>query len=502
MLNLNTLQILVTSASVVVASPLVFAEEANSRETTTMATGVIPQANPDAVPRPKFVPLLRQNEDWSALRPPAIITPPLVFEEFLGNYKHLPIGNDRGYLSFGGSFRTRLEAFSNFNFGAAPPGVDTDSIYLLTRFRLHTDLHVNDRLRFFVEVKSALSTDRDLPGGARRTLDADELELQQAFVDVVLVPDETDLTLRVGRQQFKFGEQRLVSPLPWGNTLRHWDGVQLSGQFGDVKATGFYGQFAPVKKFSFNRSDAQNQLYGLYFEERPSDETPKADAFFFGFERGDPQTFNGTTGDEKRYTVGARVFDKLAASGIDYEFWGAYQFGELGGADIEGAYAVSANLGYTPPERTDELRIHAGFEYATGDHDTGGDVNTFNPMFPLGHAYFGFIDAVGRQNVVSLNAGASLKPTDKLSLLARGHLFWRADIDDAFYSAGGGVTRPGASSDSRYIGAELDFVAEYQIDQNWTISAGYSHFFAGNVLEDSGPSEDIDFAYLQVQWVF
>ena len=29
--------------------------------------------------------------------------------------------------------------------------------------------------------------------------------------------------------------------------------------------------------------------------------------------------------------------------------------------------------------------------------------------------------------------------------------------------------------------------------------AGYSHFFAGNFVEETGPSDDADFAYLQIE---
>ncbi|MFQ5445246.1 MAG: alginate export family protein, partial [Nitrospinales bacterium] len=77
----------------------------------------------------------------------------------------------------------------------------------------------------FVEGKSALSEGRDLPGG-RRTIDVDTIALQQAFIDFRFhLPRQTTLTLRPGRQALGFGKERLVSILPWGNTLRAWDGI-------------------------------------------------------------------------------------------------------------------------------------------------------------------------------------------------------------------------------------------------------------------------------------
>jgi hypothetical protein len=33
--------------------------------------------------------------------------------------------------------------------------------------------------------------------------------------------------------------------------------------------------------------------------------------------------------------------------------------------------------------------------------------------------------------------------------------------------------------------------------KNFVLEAGYSHFFAGDYLADTGPSDDADFGYLQ-----
>ena len=82
---------------------------------------------------------------------------------------------------------------------------------------LHADLRLGKKVRFFAEGKTALATDRTLPGG-RRPLDVDEGDLQQAFVDVkTTLSDKSDMTFRFGRQELLFGKQRLVSPLPWGS---------------------------------------------------------------------------------------------------------------------------------------------------------------------------------------------------------------------------------------------------------------------------------------------
>jgi len=61
-------------------------------------------------------------------------------------------------------------------------------------------------VRDFVEGKSALATDRSLPGG-KCTLDVDTLHLESLFVDGrIPISDEASLTLRPGWQQRQFSE--------------------------------------------------------------------------------------------------------------------------------------------------------------------------------------------------------------------------------------------------------------------------------------------------------
>jgi len=52
------------------------------------------------------------------------------------------------------------------------------------------------------------------------------------------------------------------------------------------------------------------------------------------------------------------------------------------------------------------------------------------------------------------------------------------------------------------VGQEFDLLARYKFDRHLSGYAGYSHFFAGNALADSGPSEDADFFYLGLAFTF
>jgi hypothetical protein len=108
--------------------------------------------------------------------------------------------------------------------------------------------------------------------------------------------DGCSFTLRPGRQQLLLGRQRLVSPLPWPNALRAWDGVAAIVEDRAFTATAFLTQFAPAQKYHFNAVNRAVDLGGLHATWRPGEAHPGFDAYGYWLHR-DLATFNGTTGD-------------------------------------------------------------------------------------------------------------------------------------------------------------------------------------------------------------
>ncbi len=459
--------------------------------------------DPELFARPAFQ-LLRQNEDWSGLAG----RDRTATGDFFDPAKFIPLSDDESiWASFGMRWRSRVEAWDNFNFGG--PG-DRSDIFWLNRFEFHGDLHAGENLRLFVEGKSALSTDRSLPGGTSTpALFVDELDLQQAFVDVTLpLGDIGEVTFRPGRQEFLFGKQRLVSPLHWSNTLRTWDGVSLPSRLFGWSITPFWSQYvSPIRKYDFNQADAGTQFFGVYATGKPELLYGMGmDLYYLGL-KSDATTFRvaGNTGHDERHTVGGRLFGDVFDTGLDYDVEGAYQFGSFrpGGAsnDID-AFMVAAEVGYKPRDVWGEPRFFIGFDFASGDDSSTGTMETFNQLFPLGHAYLGYIDVVGRQNILDASGGVSLTPLKKTTVRLAGHGLFRANKGDGLYNAGGAIVREPGTSDERFIGVELDLTIQYQVNRHLLAEFGYSHFFAGDFIEDTGPDDDIDFFYFQLQYTF
>ena len=450
-----------------------------------------------AVTYPKFK-TLRFDENWSNFDPAA-------GNDYWDDIKHHNLNNDgTNWVSSGGEFRFRSESWKSFGFS---PATTADDSFGLGRVQLHTDWHFGENFRVFIEGESAFASDRDLPGG-RRGLDVDEFDLQNAFADIVFpFGDSNDkLTFRLGRQGLSFGKQRLVSTLPWANSQRSWDGGRAILNISDWRIDGFYTRYTPVAKYKFNDWRLGPDFWGVYATGNlGEDKSIGMDAYYLGIQYDGMRTYNGTTGKEDRHTVGVRLFGKFGDSGFSYDAEGAYQFGEIGNGDIS-AHMFAAQLNYAFKDAEWKPNIYVGFDYSSGD-DTAGDadVETFNQLFPLGHAYNGFMDLIGRQNIQDISAGFSFKPHKKFLVKADYHIFNRSSDADSVYNAGGGVLRATAAGASDDVGQEIDFTVKYLVHRHLTLQAGYSHFFAGDYFTDTSAGaadEDIDFFYFQAVYKF
>jgi hypothetical protein len=80
-----------------------------------------------------------------------------------------------------------------------------------------------------------------------------------------------------------------------------------------------------------------------------------------------------------------------------------------------------------------------------------------------------------------------MTPTHDLTLSLQQYFFWRASDRDAVYDKSGGVLRPGTGTTARYLGAEIDLLASYNLTRHLLGYAGYSRFFAGELIRTTGP---------------
>ena len=387
------------------------------------------------------------------------------------------------YLSLGADLRERYEFLDHPDFSDA--NRDTDG-YLLQRYMVHADLHVGVHLRAFGELKSSLEDGRT---GGPRPSDEDRLDLHQAFAEGMLGIGTASLSLRVGRQEVAFGSSRLVSVREGPNVRRSFDGVRAGIAAHGWQLDGIGLASAETEPGEFDdETDRDDRLWGAYASGPVLGDALGLDLYFLGLRRDDSEYDQGTH-NERRRTVGTRIFGSPGA--WDYNFELVYQWGSFGSGDIE-AWTVASDTGYTLARFPMRPRLGLRANVTSGDRNPqDADLETFNPLFPRG-SYFGEASLIGPQNHMDLHPMLDLHVLENLQLTLDWDFFWRESKDDAIYRVSGDPLVSGSASDERYVGSQGSVAIKWQPERHVEFVATYEHFFAGPFLHDAS-RRDVNF---------
>ncbi|MEK6567502.1 MAG: alginate export family protein [Candidatus Omnitrophota bacterium] len=389
--------------------------------------------------------------------------------------------------------RYRLEAKDDFDFNQRAD--DTDTFHLL-RMRLNLDAAISDDLRGFLQLQDSRIFD-STSANRFSTAFRDEMDIRQAYLDIKNL--FKGLTIRGGRQELLYGDQRLVGGFDWSNVTQSFDALKAIYAFNDkLTIDGFLSQKVNIDRSNPNNLYDDNEgFHGLYAAYKGIDKHI-LDLYYLYRNTSEPLTF-GPSGLAKinESTIGFRLKgEKL--NGFDYTFEPMYQFGKFGSRDIN-AYAVVALGGYTFDKLAWKPRVGLEWNFASGDESsTDSERNTFDNLWPTNHLFYGYMDLVSLQNINAYHLTADIKPNKKLTLQGDYWVFYLDETTDAAYNAARGQLRaakPGATSG--LLGSEIDLLVKYGLNKNVSLLGGVSHFFAGKFLAQSGANDDADYFYLQ-----
>ena len=410
--------------------------------------------------------------------------------------KHISL-NDSGdiYLSLAGELRERFEYYNEPLFGVR--GIAEDD-YLFHRLLLSLDLHVGSQFRFYLQFGDSLEVGKEAP---RSPTDVDELDIQQAYFDVVFPFDaSTSLTLRAGRQEMTFGSARLISVREGANVRRSFDGARVT--FADGKAVtidAFLVRSVRLEVGAFNDEPEQNEtLWGVYgVVPLPALPDGHVDLYYLGLQR-NGAIFQQGTADELRHTFGARLWGKPGA--WDYNYEAVIQAGTFGRADIL-AWTVATDTGYTFASAHFTPRLSLKADIASGDSNPRDDqLTTFNALFPK-QPYFGEATLLAPANIIDLHPSVALHVNKQLSLTTDVDFFWKERSEDAIYAPPGRPLIRAGRSDSHYTGSQVNTDLAWEINRNLSLVLYYSHFFAGPAVTEAG-GRSVDFVGSWVTWHF
>ena len=300
---------------------------------------------------------------------------------------------------------------------------------------------------------------------------------------------EKPVDLQIGRQVLAYGDQRLVGHLEWVMQGRTYDGVRVKAH-----PEKFFVDAWAVNVRETGTSNEDQYFYGVYGG-------PKfLDLYILGLQ--DQRTTAGENGSGKTFfaTFGFRFHGKK--SNFDYTVEIPFQFGEINGDDLQ-AWAASATVGYTLEDSAWQPRIYFEFSYASGDDDpTDGKNKQFQTILPTNHLFYGFADQVGWNNIMDFRLGVFLKPTGKWRIRIDYHHFRRPEEQGAWQGAAGGVIRPGVAGSDAHLADEFDIVISWLPAKPVNVQFGWTTFFPGGFIEDTGESPTASFVWLQCRVVF
>jgi hypothetical protein len=387
-------------------------------------------------------------------------------------------------LKLGGSIRLRGESKEDYDFS----GSSQD--YFLSQFRINLWWDMGEKLSFFVEGQdSRIFGEETKP--SRPTIFEDRFDAHQAYLDALV---GENVKLRLGRQKLNLGDLRLVASLEWVNTARVWDGLRVTvGDAETRSADLFYTRLVPVHPTGFNDYASTGNRYfnsafsGIFVTDKSIVEAADVQYWWLWRDSDDNQDSTHTFGGSYSRKVG-EVEANLSASG---------QAGEFGGED-HNAWMLHAELG----RDFDGIgHLSTAYNFATGDDDAD-EHGTFDNLYPLNHAYYGYMDLFSLQNIHNLEVVLKNTVFEKGKLRIGGQAFWLDEPNtDSWYNAGmaGNASRKaaaGTGTDS-YVGSELDLTFRYPLPSESWIEFGASQFFAGDYVEQTGNSEeDPTFLYL------
>jgi hypothetical protein len=396
--------------------------------------------------------------------------------------QHLP-----RWLRFSGEERVRLEGFDA---GGFKP--DNGDAYLLQRFRLNMRIQPAGWLKVFVQTQDARVFWRNQTPAPPFQ---DTWDLRLAYAEAGDM-EKSPVALRVGRQEIKLGEDRLVGDAWWGNTPRSFDAARVAFHYRKVRLDAFASSLVVLQDGQVGSVQPGNNLHGLYGGLINVIPNSTIEPYLLWRLQPRVQSELDGIGHLDMKVIGVRWVGTLPHN-FDYRTEVAFERGRLVQDHIQ-AWAGHWVAGYTFSRAAWKPRLLAEYNYATGDGNSkDGRRNTFDQLYPSAHDMYGLADQVGWKNIQHVRSGVEWKVSPAWFMASRYSDYWLADAHDALYNtASAVVARSANGSAGRWVGQEIDFLTLYQPFKTTQIGAGLAHIFPGTFLKLTTPGRGYTAPYV------
>lgn len=408
-------------------------------------------------------------------------------------------------VAISGQVRTRTE-FRDGQGAPLPIGAKP-AFFTSQRTRLSVGYHAY-RLKFGITAQDVRVWGQDVSTINRTTpQDLNGVMLHEAWAELGITDTTVKnkaLSLKTGRQELVYDDQRLLGNLDWLQQARRHDAAVLK-----YETAGYLLHLGAA--FNQNRETSSSTFYnntppGAYAATTNGGSMYKSMAFLyagkklkggnasflflndaFSSYRNDPVTFakQFDSSTWSRATTGmyfTNTFHKVSLTASAYYQFGRNATGQKIRAELfslAGQYAFTKKFG-----------VGAGVDYYSGGTN-GSASHAFDPLYGTPHKFGGLMDyfyvanGFGRNGLVDYFLRGKVKASEKILLTADVHQF----------NSGAHVSGFGTKN----LGQEVDVVANYTLTKQIGFEAGYGRYFTTPLLASL---KNVPNAKPQANWAY
>jgi hypothetical protein len=373
-----------------------------------------------------------------------------------------------------------------------------DAVYVLTRVWGGLEIRPSRQFTAYLQFVDAHALGLPLTYVAANMRDA--FDGRQAF----LAWHPQHFQIIAGRQELRYGSERLIGISNWTNTSRTWDG--FLGRIGDKNRLDLFStSVVAVHATSLDKHGA-----GLTFHGAVATITtwvPHTVVSPFVLVKALPRVASQQSiyGTETEVTPGAEVSAKFPVR-VYFDTLFALQRGSYSNDSIQAA-AGYIKAGYSAGNLFLKPRLAGEYDYASGNPKTNlTRIGTFDQLYPSNHNVFGLTDLFGFQNIKQERINLDLAPAKPVALLIQQEWLQVSTPFDNVYSASASTTvkAPTGGFHSSDIGREFDASGQYAFlgKDDMTLNVGVGHFSPGTLMRQNAHGPPLTLAYFGLTYKF
>ncbi|NUQ30896.1 MAG: alginate export family protein [Acidobacteriaceae bacterium] len=395
------------------------------------------------------------------------------------------------WLSFDMEVRDRGELQTAYNYTKG------QRIYSLTRVRGGMTIRPTSFMSAYMQFHDTHALGQSI--GLVASNMRDGFDLRQGYLEL----HHRYLQLIAGRQELKFGSERLIGISDWANNSRTFDAFRLSMGGRRNHLDLFTSSVVAVHPTSLDTHGAGLNFHGAYASLRSIVPNANVQPFVYIKAMRSVTSQQKIAGSELETTFGTEVEGVLPAH-FSYQAMGNLQRGSFSNNAIH-AGAGFAKVYYSAAKLPLQPRAGIEYDYATGNpHRNLNRVSTYDQLYPSNHNAFQLMDLFGFQNIKQRRFNLDLRPTTNLTLLFQAsHQTLATKMDSLYNSAGSVLVKaPTAGFANTNLGNSLDLSAKYVYHESVVANLGVSHLFPGQLLKDNSKGLPETLVYVGLTYRF